>query len=186
MSDTAGGVVGGVDGVILTGTVGAGKTATMHALGALLAERDLPHARVDADAVRLLHPAPADDPFQQEVELRNLRDLARNYRAAGAAVVIVATVVERAADLPRYAEALGSREPLVVRLTADPDAVRSRLRARHAGDPDGRDWHLARAPELDAILDGAELGGIAIDTTSRTPTEIAALVADRAGWARRP
>jgi hypothetical protein len=111
------------DGVILTGTVGAGKTTALHALGALLAARSVPHALVDADAVRLLHPAPAGDPFQQEVELRNLRDLSRNYREAGARVVLVAAVIERAADLPRYAEALGSRAPLLVRLVADPAAV---------------------------------------------------------------
>ncbi|ALD11834.1 AAA family ATPase [Clavibacter capsici] len=170
------------DAVILTGTVGAGKTTTMHALGALLGERDVPHALVDGDAVRLLHPAPADDPFQQELELRNLRALARTYREAGARVVLVATVVERSADLPRYAEALGSRAPLVVRLSVDPDAVRARLDARHSGDAAALAWHRARAPELAAIIDAAGLGGLAIDTTSRTPAEVATLVADRAGW----
>ncbi|WP_440696324.1 AAA family ATPase [Clavibacter nebraskensis] len=172
------------DGVILTGTVGAGKTTTLHALGALLAERSVPHALVDADAVRLLHPAPADDPFQQEVELRNLRDLSRNYREAGARVVLVATVIERAADLPRYAEALGSRAPLLVRLVADPAAVLSRLDARHADDADAAAlaWHRARAPELAGIIDAAGLGGLAIDTASRTPADVAALVAEHAGW----
>jgi hypothetical protein len=175
-----------IDAVLLTGTVGAGKTSTMHALGALLGERGVPHALVDADAVRLLHPAPAEDPFQQEVELRNLRDMARNYRDAGAAVVIVATVIERASDLPRYGEALGSHDPLVVRLTADPAALGSRLAVRHADHPDGLDWHLARAPELTGIIDAADLGGIAIDTTSRTPAGVAAIVADHAGHASRP
>jgi hypothetical protein len=170
------------DAVILTGTVGSGKTSTMHALGALLGERGVPHAMVDADAVRLLRPAPADDPFHRELELRNLRDLSRNFRAAGARVVIVAAVVERADDLPRYAAALGSREPLLVRLTADPRTVRARLDARHDGDADALAWHAARAPELAAILEAADLGGIAIDTTTRSPAEVAALIADGAGW----
>ncbi|RII85092.1 adenylyl-sulfate kinase, partial [Clavibacter michiganensis subsp. insidiosus] len=75
------------DAVILTGTVGAGKTTTMHALGDLLAARGVRHALVDMDAVRLLHPAPPADPFQQELALRNLGDLSRNYREAGARVV---------------------------------------------------------------------------------------------------
>jgi hypothetical protein len=170
------------DAVILTGTVGAGKTTTLHALGTLLGERGVPHARVDADAVRLLHPAPADDPFQREVELRNLRDLSRNYREAGARVVLVAAVIERAADLPRYAEALGSRAPLLVRLAADPAAVLSRLDTRHADDADALAWHRARAPELAGIIDAAGLGGLVVDTASRTPAEVAALVAARAGW----
>ncbi|RIJ51322.1 hypothetical protein DZG00_09310 [Clavibacter lycopersici] len=170
------------DAVILTGTVGAGKTTAMHALGALLAARGVPHALVDLDAVRLMHPAGPADPFHQELALRNLGDLSRNYREVGARVVVVAAVVESAADLPRYAAALGSREPLLVRLTVDADEVRSRLDARHLDDPDGLAWHRARAPELAAIIDAAGLGGLAIDTTSRTPAEVAALVADRAGW----
>jgi hypothetical protein len=170
------------DAVILTGTVGAGKTTTMHAVGALLAERGIPHALVDLDAVRLLHPAPPADPFQQELALRNLGDLSRNYREAGARVVVVAAVVEHAGDLPRYADALGSRDPLLVRLAVDADAVRARLDARHGDDAAALAWHRARAPELAAIIDAADLGGLAIDTTARTPAEVAALVADRAGW----
>jgi hypothetical protein len=170
------------DAVILTGTVGAGKTTTMHALGALLAERGIPHALVDMDAIRLSHPASPADPFQQELALRNLGDLSRNYREAGARVVVVATVVERAEDLPRHAAALGSRDPLLVRLTIDADAVRARLDARHRDDAAALAWHRARAPELAAIMDAAGLGGVTIDTTSRTPAEVATLVADRAGW----
>ncbi|RIJ56607.1 AAA family ATPase [Clavibacter phaseoli] len=170
------------DAVILTGTVGAGKTTTMHALGALLAERGVPHALVDMDAVRLLHPANPADPFQQELALRNLGDLSRNYRQAGARVVVVATVVERAGDLPRHVAALGSHEPLLVRLAVDADIVRARLDARHRDDAAALAWHRARAPELAAIIDAADLGGVAIDTTSRTPAEVATLVAERIGW----
>jgi len=172
------------DAVILTGTVGAGKTTTLHALGAVLAERGVPHARIDADAVRQLHPAPPGDPFHQELELRHLGALSRSFRDAGARVVLVAAVVERAADVARYAEALGSRTPLLVRLTADPDAVRARLDVRHADDADALAWHAARAPELAAVLDAAGLDAVLIDTTSRTPAEVAAAIADHGRWAR--
>jgi len=170
------------DAVILTGTVGAGKTATMRALGALLAARGIPHALVDADDVRLLHPAPAEDPFQLGLALRNLGDLSRNYREAGARVVVVASVLEDPADLPRHIDALASRECLLVRLTVDAEAVGARLDVRHGDDAAALAWHRARAPELAAIIDAADLGGLAIDTTSRTPAEVAAIVADRAGW----
>jgi adenylylsulfate kinase-like enzyme len=168
--------------VLLTGTVGAGKTTTMHALGALLGERGRSHALVDADAIRLLHPAPPADPFQQALELANLRDMSRNYRSAGAEVIVVAAVVEHADDVPRYADALGARDLLLVRLTVDADAVEARLRSRHAEDPAGLAWHRARAPQLAAVLAGADLGGVAVDTTSRRAAEVAALIADRAGW----
>ncbi|WP_435093705.1 adenylyl-sulfate kinase [Clavibacter michiganensis] len=171
-----------IDAVILTGTVGAGKTTTMHALGAVLTARGVPHALVDMDAVSLLRPAPRTDPFQQELALRNLGDLARNYREAGARVVVVAAVVEHARDLPSYAAALGSHDPMLVRLTVDADAVRARLDARHGDYAAALAWHRDRAPELAAIIGAAGLGGHAIDTTSRTPAEVAELIADRAGW----
>ena len=53
--------------VVINGTTGVGKSATLQALGAVLAERRLPHALVDFDYLSLAWPAPADDPF-------NLRD----------------------------------------------------------------------------------------------------------------
>jgi hypothetical protein len=60
--------------------------------------------------------------------------------------------------------------------------VRARLDARHRDDAAALAWHRARAPELAAIIDAADLGGVAIDTTSRTPAEVATLVAERIGW----
>ncbi len=96
--------------------------------------------------------------------------------------MIVAAVVERAEDLASYAAALGSRDPLLVRLTVDAAEVQARIEERHLDDAHALAWHSARAPELAAIIDRAGLGGHAIDTTSLTPAEVAAVIADRAGW----
>ena len=73
-----------VDVVLLSGTVGAGKTTTAHALSDLLRADGVRHAVVDLDEIRLLRPPPEGDRFAHEVELANLADMARNYRAAGA------------------------------------------------------------------------------------------------------
>lgn len=181
-----------IDTIFINGTVGSGKTSSAEALSALEAAAEHPHAVIDADDVRRLWPAPDGDPFQQELELQNLRGLAENYRAAGAAHLIVAGVIERAGDVARYAAALGSTSTgtartgtarmLVCRLTADQHVLEARLRARHDNDQAGRDWHLHRAGELAGILEVADFDDLVLDSTVKTPRQIAHRIAIAAGW----
>jgi hypothetical protein len=184
-----------IDTVFISGTVGSGKTSSAEALGALEAAARHPHAVIDADDVRRFWPAPHGDPFQQELELQNLRALAENYRTAGAVHLIVAGVIERAADVARYAAVLGAaktggarratKRMLVCRLIADPRVLEARLRSRHAGDEAARDWHLQRAGELAGILAAANCDDLVLDSTTMTPHEVAFEIAVAAGWATR-
>ena len=92
----------GAENLLITGTVGVGKTTVAEAVGRLREERSVPHAVVDLDQIRLLWPSPDADRFNLAVELRNLASLARNYREAGAQRLIMAGVTERRSDLARY------------------------------------------------------------------------------------
>ena len=170
------------DAVLLGGTVGAGKTTTAAAVSALEGAAGHVHALVDLDQVRLLHPAPADDPFAHEVELANLRDLGRNYRAAGAQRLVLAGVVEDGAQVPRYVEALGGSRLLLCRLIADAHVVEERLRRRHHDDPAALRWHLDRAVELSALLDARGFEDLRVDTTGRSPEAVAQEIRAAAGW----
>lgn len=159
-------------GLLLTGTVGAGKTTVAEEVGALLAARGVPHAVIDLDALRRVWPAPPGDPFNTALELANLRAVAANARAAGARVLVLAGVVEDVAGLEAHAEAAGL--PLaVVRLRVAPEEAERRLRERHRADPEGLAWHLHRRGELEAVLDAAGLPGTTVDTTGLTPEEVA-------------
>lgn len=171
-----------LDVLFLNGTVGAGKTTVAYALSTLLAGQGTRHAVIDLDEIRRLIPPPNGDPFQQEVELRNLRSLARNFRDAGATRLVLAGVLEEPRARTRYLAALGTTRLVVCRLTVDPQTARDRLTARHADDDSGLRWHLARTTELAAILEAAGVDDLVVDTTGRTPTEVALEVQRAAGW----
>lgn len=171
-----------VDAVFINGTVGVGKTSAGEALSALQAEAGHPHAFIDVDTVVRLWPSPVDDRFQHELELENIRDLATNYRKAGAHQLILAGVIEDRHEIPRYVMALGVDRMFVCRLTADAAVVDARLARRHVNDPSGLVWHLHRNRELAKILEHAALDNLVIDTTVLTPTQTAVAIQDAAAW----
>lgn len=147
--------------LLLTGAVGVGKTTVADAVGALLEEHGVPGAVIDLDAIRRAWPAPPGDRFHTTIELANLRSVARNYREAGAEVLVAAGVIEDRAAHAVYQDALGLRLT-VVRLLAPRELVRARLHRRHELDPDALAWHLDRFDELTALLDAAAVEDVAV------------------------
>jgi predicted kinase len=170
-----------MDTIFVNGTVGSGKTTLA---GFLSAAEPQPHAVIDLDEIRRLIPSPPDDFFNHELELQNLRDLAANYRAAGARRFVLAGVIQVPAEVPRYVDALRSSGMFICRLVARPDVLQSRLRSRHAPDPDPEnlEWHLARAGELAGILERAALDDLVLDSSDASPAELAGTVWRAAGW----
>lgn len=168
-----------MDSIFLNGTVGAGKSTLAEAISSA---EPLVHAVIDLDGIRRLHPAPKGDRFNHELELRNLRDMAANYRSAGARRFMLAGVIEDPREVPRYVEALGSDGMLVCRLTASPEVLESRLRSRHRDDPAGLEWHLARSGELAGILERVALDDLVLDGSERSTAELAGMVREAAGW----
>ena len=166
--------------LFLNGTVGAGKTTTAEAVGALLQERGTPHAIIDLDALRRVWPSPADDPFFQQLELANLTAVAGNALRAGAERLVLAGVMETATDRDRYTEALGVRLT-VCRLVVPLPRVRSRLLARHPPGEE-RDWHLARLGELHAILQAARVDDVTVTVDDQPPAGVAGEVLRTVGW----
>ncbi|MFI7277700.1 hypothetical protein [Streptomyces sp. NPDC049879] len=166
--------------LFLNGTVGAGKTSVADAAGELLAEAGVPHAVLDLDWLRRAWPAPPGDPFNGALLLRNLRDVTRNARAAGAERLVLAGVIEDAAGRRAVTDALGV--PLTVcRLAVGLPVIRERLRARHQGDEDGLRWHLDRSGELDALIAASGTTDFTVPSTGPV-TDIARAVLTRAGW----
>ena len=158
--------------VFLNGTVGVGKSSVAEAMS----EREVrPNAVIDVDEIRRFRPAAAGDPFNLELQLANVAALVANFGAAGAQLVVVAGVIESREDAERFRRAVGGSASFV-RLTADASVIERRLRARHRTDPVGLAWHLARAPELTAILDSAGIEGEVFDTGADDVEAVAARV----------
>jgi hypothetical protein len=167
--------------LLISGTVGAGKTTAADAVGNWLQTRGVPGALIDLDAIRRSWPSPPDDPFNNAMELRNLAALARNYLESGTRRLVLSGVLEVPAVRGRYEEAV--QVPLVIaRLRVDLATIRRRLRRRHAGDRVALRWHLRRCGELDGILEAAGIEDFVIDATSLTTDEVAAGLVHAAGW----
>src|SRR3954454_686640 len=97
-----------MDIVVLSGTVGAGKTTVPVALRRELMVRG--RRAVDLDVETLTHdaPAPADDPFNERVVVAHLGSMRERWREGGVEVLVLARVVESAEQRDAYAQALGS------------------------------------------------------------------------------
>ena len=175
-------MTGEVRSVFLNGTVGSGKTTTAEALHRLLTDDGLSSAMVDMDQLRRSWPAPPEDQFNQELALRNLQAVAGNYRYSGVRRLILAGVIERAADVYRYREALGGGELSLVRLKLPINTVHERLRHRHdAGGPELM-WHLDRSVKLEEILNEAQLDTHVVELGTASPMEAAGIVRSLIGW----
>ncbi len=168
--------------LLITGTVGSGKSTTAQAIGGLLRKDAIPHAVIDLDALRNAWPSPADDPFHERLMLANLGAVARNHVVAGAVRLVVAGVLEDLAQRPLYEQAVGM--PLsVCRLPLDLADVQARLHRRHRDDLEALNWHLQRSGELDAVLDAAEVADVEEGVKAeQTPAQVAQAVVRAVGW----
>jgi broad-specificity NMP kinase len=169
--------------VVINGTTGVGKSTTLQALGAVLAEQRSPHALVDFDFLSLAWPAPADDPFNFRLGLRNLTAVAANYRAAGLGRLAIASVVTSRADVDALMRATESDQMLVCRLRASPQTVEARLRQRHGSQaPWELPWFLERFNTLQNELDAAAVDDAIIEVDELSPRDVAREIMVVADW----
>ena len=167
--------------LLLTGTVGVGKTTTADQVARLLTMARVPHAVVDLDELCRCWPAPVEDPFHFQLQLANLRAVSRAYREAGAERLVLAGVCESRQDREAYFSAVGV--PLqVCRLRGTPAVIAERLRLRHVGDAEGLAWHLDRRGELDGVLDAAAVADVEVLVDGLAPAAVASQVLAMMGW----
>jgi adenylylsulfate kinase-like enzyme len=166
--------------IVVTGPIGAGKTAITRAIGDALTDAGISHTLIDMDWLRDSYPAPPGDRFNTRLGYRNLADVGRNSRAAGSGRFVIADVVETREQRREYEAAIPGAIVTVVRLLVDADENRRRIARRATGDVDA--WEIARAAELTGIMAENGIGDLVIDTTDRSPAAIARDILARLGW----
>ncbi|MDX2938419.1 hypothetical protein [Streptomyces ipomoeae] len=167
--------------LLINGTVGVGKTSVAEGVGGLLTDAGVPNAVIDLDWLRQSWPTPPGDRFNFGMMLRNLRSVAGNYLAAGAARLVLAGVIEDLEDRKLCTDAIGI-ELSMCRLQVDLPVNHQRLMQRHENEPEALRWHLARAGELAEILEQAAVDDFTVDATTRSVGEVAADVIGKAAW----
>ncbi len=142
----------------LAGPPGVGKTAVAWDIYQSLQRGGADVAYVDVDQLGICYPPSTDDPSRHGLKARNVAALRANFAAAGARTLIVSGVVdaERGPDI----DALGGPMIAVVRLRADADELRARLRRR-----DGSSAQHEAALEDAEAFDGSGFADGCIDTT---------------------
>ncbi len=163
---------------MITGTMGAGKTAVMGEASDLLAQRQIVHAAIDLDALGLAYlpsAAPSD-----AVMYDNLRAVSRNYAALGVERFLVARAIEDDAQLRVCREIIPAANTVVCRLTASLETMKRRVEMRDSGVLQGE--YVARVAALNAILDRVRLEDFVVSNEDRDVADVALEMLVRAGW----
>jgi adenylylsulfate kinase len=164
--------------LVITGSMGSGKTAVMAEASDILAARGIAHAAIDLDALGGVHFCVA--PEMSNVLDRNLRCVWQNFAALGTTRLLLARAIESREELERCCVAVGAAEATVCRLTASLATMQQRVRMRETGML--QQEFVDRVAVLDDVLDAAKLEDFVVANENRSVTEVAEEVLVRAGW----
>ena len=157
--------------------MGAGKTTVMGEASDLLTAREIRHAAIDLDAICLpLLP----EPLSRQVQLRNFAAISKNCRDAGIDRFLLAVAVENGDVLADLRMAFSADAITIARLIAPLDTMAARLRVREPGIRQAE--FLERSRQLEQTLTAAALEDFTITNDSRSVTDVAQELLQRAGW----
>jgi hypothetical protein len=166
--------------ILLTGTMGSGKTAVSIEIGEQLELGGEPYALVDLDWLGWVRPAPASLLTQRSVLAQNLRLIWPTFREAGVGRLVLVRYLEDRAQLEEFRAALPGVELFVVRLVASHAVIERRLRARDSGQQLAE--HLAETAAFAARGEANALEDAVVENGDRPLAEAAREVLAAAGW----
>ena len=163
--------------LVISGSMGAGKTTVLGEASDLLRLRQIVHAAIDLDALGLFLLQEAES---EELHDRNLATVFRNCRQAGIGRFLIAAAIESRSELERVRRALEGAPVTICRLTASTSTMTERLRTREVGMR--QQEFVERSGALDAILEANGLEDFRIANDGRSITDVAREMLHRANW----
>ena len=166
--------------VVISGTVGSGKTTIATRLHDTLAQRGYRVGVIDVDFLAEVEPRTPEDPYNSYFGIRNLAAVWPNYKAFGVEYMVLARVVEEADERAKYDAAFGVPVK-IVRLEVPRDIRIARLHERET-EPQWLAWHLNRTDELANTMRERELEDFVVNNGERSPDETVAEIIELLGW----
>jgi adenylylsulfate kinase len=164
--------------LIITGTMGAGKTSVLAEASDILTLRGAVHAAIDLDALGVAYiPSTTGN---DDVMYRNLASVCKNYESLGVNRLLVARAMETRVELDLCRSVVSAANTIVCRLTASIETMDQRVKLRELGLL--RRKYVARIEKLKVTLDAAQLEDFAIRNENRPLNEVANEILVKAGW----
>jgi hypothetical protein len=163
--------------LVISGSMGSGKTTVMAEASDLLTAANILHAAIDLDSLGLGHLPPA---ISHDLAIRNLAAVWSNFAAAGLSRLLLSEALDTAAKREAVRAAIPGARIVVCRLQASLETMQRRIRAREPGLL--QEQLVARAAELEASLDAGRVEDFIVQNDGRSVTAVARELLVRAGW----
>jgi hypothetical protein len=164
--------------LIITGSMGAGKTSVLAEASDILALHKIVHAAIDLDTLGMAHLPSAAGP--DGIMYRNLQSVCKNYAALGVTRLLLGSAVEDRTQLELCRSAVSAQDTAICRLTASLGQMQQRVKMRETGML--QQQFVDRVAILDAILDSAHLEDFVVINEDRSINEVAQEMLVKAGW----
>jgi gluconate kinase len=170
---------GEVDGVLICGVYGTGKSSVAAEIAETLERRGVPYGALDLDWLTWFDVPGMDRTAARDVYLSNVASVARNYREFGVRHVVLAGAV-RDADEVRMLETAAAIPLRIVRLEVPLDEIARRL---HTDPTSGRRNDLEVAAQW--LADSIGVGVEDLSVANAGPIQdVAFRIIDWLGWNR--
>lgn len=168
-----------VEVLVISGSMGTGKTTVLGQAQDLLKEAGVEHGAIDLDCLTQMYRPQSNN--GNELMFQSLAAVWSLYRERRARRLLVARVVEHDCERAEYWSAVPGAEVTVCRLTAPVGLMQTRLHMREVGT--NHDSALARSAELDGILRDAAVEDFTVANDGmRSVSDVARELLTKANW----
>jgi hypothetical protein len=163
--------------LIITGTMGSGKTSVLGEASDILRQKNIIHAAIDLDALGLAHLASVTG---NATMYRNLRSVCENYSSLGVKRLLLARAMEDCTELDLCRRIVSATSTVICRITASIKVMEHRVKIRESGVSQRE--YVGRVAKLNAILDRTQLEDFSVCNENRPLTEVVQEILFKVGW----